>query len=97
MAEIKTEPVRAQRVNDIDSDDVPPGAFEFFTSGDRTDAGMIFACPCGCGQLGSLSFRPEPSPSWDWDGNREQPTLLPSVHRVGHWHGWLQGGVWTSC
>lgn len=29
---------------------------------------------------------------WGWDGNEDQPTLTPSVHCIGHWHGWLRGG-----
>lgn len=24
-------------------------------------------------------------------------TLTPSVHAVGHWHGWVQNGEVTSC
>lgn len=29
---------------------------------------------------------------WGWDGNREKPTLTPSVHTFGHWHGWVRNG-----
>lgn len=88
--------VTAQRVDDIE-EDAPAGAFEYFSSGDREIAGMIYACPCGCGRLVALDFRPHPSPSWEWDGNTEKPTLSPSVHDVGHWHGWLRAGIWESC
>ena len=31
--------------------------------------------------------------AWGWDGNTESPTLFPSVHTVGVWHGWIRGGV----
>jgi hypothetical protein len=96
MGEVKTQPVTANRVQDIDVEGVPPGAFEYFTASGRENAGMIYVCPCGCGALGSLNFRPHPSPSWDWDGNMEKPTLTPSVHHIGHWHGFLTGGVWVS-
>jgi len=94
--EIRTLPVRAQLVDDVDRDGTPAGGFEFFTSGGRPEAGMLFRCPCGCGKLQSLDFRPHDSPSWEWDGNRDAPTLQPSVHMVGHWHGWLRAGIWES-
>lgn len=29
---------------------------------------------------------------WGWDGNEEQPTLTPSIHALGHWHGWIREG-----
>lgn len=96
MADVKTPPVRAVRVDDIDEGGAP-GAFEYYRDREREVAGMIYMCPCGCGHQAALSFRPHPSPSWDWDGNRDAPTLQPSVHHVGHWHGWLRAGVWESC
>lgn len=34
---------------------------------------------------------------WTWDGNRERPTLSPSIHAVGHWHGYLRAGRFESC
>lgn len=98
--EVKTQPVKAQRFDDIDDVRKQPGAFEYYKSGDRYPAGMIFSCPCGCGRQRSLQFRPADEPeraSWQWDGNVESPTLQPSVHWRGHWHGWLRNGVWTSC
>lgn len=97
MADVKTQPVVATLVDDIDAVRATPGAFEFYKAGERFPAGMIYSCPCGCGVQGALAFRPHESPSWEWDGNREKPTLTPSVHHVGHWHGWLTGGVWISC
>lgn len=97
MSEVRTAPVKATRCEDIDEVRASPGAFEYYQDGDRFPAGMIYCCPCGCGATGALRFRPAQSPSWDWDGNRDAPTLSPSVHHVGHWHGWLRGGVWVSC
>lgn len=109
MAEVRLPaPVKATLVDDIDIADgeasgAVPGAFEFtLNHGDEMGAppsGMIYVCPCGCGRAGFLGFRgrsnPE-RPSWIWDGNREAPTLSPSVHHVGHWHGYLRGGYWTQ-
>ncbi|MFA5897919.1 MAG: DUF6527 family protein [Hyphomicrobium sp.] len=97
MSEVKTQPVKATRFENIDDVENMPGAFEYFRDGDRYPAGMIYTCPCGCGRIVSLDFRPHSSPSWEWDGNREAPTLSPSVHHVGHWHGYLRNGVWESC
>lgn len=100
MAEIRTAPVKALLVEDIDAVlRAQPGAFEFYVDHGRDGdvAGMIYCCPCGCGVTGALAFRPRPSPSWEWDGNREAPTLSPSVHHVGHWHGWLRNGIWENC
>lgn len=33
---------------------------------------------------------------WAWDGNLERPTLHPSIHRKGHWHGYLVDGKFKS-
>lgn len=30
---------------------------------------------------------------WRWDDNEEKPTLEPSVHTHGHWHGFVRGGM----
>lgn len=29
---------------------------------------------------------------WLWDGNREAPTLSPSIDIVGEWHGFIRNG-----
>ncbi len=29
---------------------------------------------------------------WSWDRNKEKPTLNPSLHAVGVWHGWVKNG-----
>lgn len=34
---------------------------------------------------------------WGWDGNEASPTIEPSIHWVGHWHGFLRNGVLVSC
>lgn len=96
MAEVRTIPVNAVRVDDLDAVTHKPGMFEYqFGKGDFPIA-MAFVCPCGCGHVGHLAFEPDPSPSWQWDGNLEKPTLSPSVWQPGHWHGWLRAGVWES-
>lgn len=84
-----------------DIDDASAGDFEFYSAGKVANAGLIFRCPCGCGRLSGLNFKPLPSPSWQWDGNEDAPTLTPSVHSLEedgstHWHGYLRAGIWES-
>lgn len=97
MSEVQIPaPVKAVRVEDIDDESASAGTFEYYRDGERYPGGMIYQCPCGCGAQGALRFRPAESPSWEWDGNVEIPTLSPSVHHVGHWHGFLRGGQWVQ-
>lgn len=89
--------------------DQPPGSFDFYVSSASggKPAGLLFMCPCGCGQLNSVSFRDTNEgerPSWVWDGDEDKPTLTPSINilqtndkgeRIGeHWHGYLIAGRW---
>ena len=39
-------------------------------------------------------IRPYPGdrPQWHWDGHVNAPTLTPSLHWVGVWHGWCEHG-----
>lgn len=61
---------------------------------------LFYVCPCGCGHIGRLTVglrhKPTASPSWHWNGSVTEPTLAPSVHHVGHWHGWLRDGYWSA-
>lgn len=34
---------------------------------------------------------------WGWDGDTERPTLTPSIHTPGYWHGYLTSGKLKSC
>lgn len=29
---------------------------------------------------------------WSWNGDNDIPTLTPSLHAVGIWHGWVRDG-----
>lgn len=96
MSERRTEPVKATHIEDWDEflKGEVPGAVHL--RGDR----LWYTCPCGCTANGSLrvgnGFKPPESPSWAWNGSLDKPELTPSVHHVGHWHGWLQGGICRS-
>jgi len=34
---------------------------------------------------------------WQWDGNEDAPTIMPSIHVLEHWHGWMKNGELVSC
>lgn len=34
---------------------------------------------------------------WGWDGDEKKPTLTPSIHAPGQWHGYLKAGRLESC
>lgn len=57
------------------------------------------------GSAAHLPVRPVPEQmkdlngghSWAWNGDLNRPTLTPSVHIVGSWHGWIRDGHMQSC
>lgn len=61
---------------------------------------MWYCCPSGSGEISPLTvgagFKPPSSPSWNWNSSKTEPTLSPSVNRVGRWHGWLRDGYWVT-
>ena len=55
---------------------------------------VYFQCPRG--RSGGVPIAPLKNPNgatWQWDGNRETPTLTPSINCNGAggcgWHGWM--------
>lgn len=34
--------------------------------------------------------------SWEWDGNRDAPTITPSLDWIDTWHGWMRNGELVS-
>lgn len=85
----------------------PGGSFVFTTSeGHDEPAGMLYQCPCGCGAIHGANFKGYGGgyAEWDWDGNRDKPTLSPSLGLWPkddkgnyHWHGFLKAGVFEEC
>lgn len=60
---------------------------------DGTERGYLYAIPIS---------REGDSQHWGWDGNRESPTLSPSIDRhpswlCPGWHGWMRAGRLESC
>lgn len=79
--------------------------WEFYEK-DSADASLNFVCPCGCGEVDFITVkRPIGNPNvyqreWKWDGNRETPTITPSILRRGskcQWHGYLTNGEFVNC
>jgi hypothetical protein len=101
--------VEAVFVGDDEDRDYRAGEWNFYGTQDTDRHGILFGCPCGCGELKSVAFkasRPE-RPCWTWDNNEVKPTLTPSILiyqmndqgvKAGeHWHGYLTNGVFKSC
>ena len=77
-----------------------------FYSRRNTDAycGLLFLCPCGCGELGGVMFNvPETADlndaKWEWNGQATGITLKPSILRKSKcaWHGFLTDGQFVEC
>jgi hypothetical protein len=66
-----------------------------FTDGDGY---LIVRLHAGDDGIAAIAVKPDPDipgkPVWRWDGNREAPTLEPSIlhHSNPPWHGWLRAG-----
>lgn len=86
-----------------------PGACYFVRHADDPEdagpAGLIHACPCGCGARTVLYFRGRGRGKQEWDVIGEWPvvTLSPSIgvkpkdaNGAYHWHGWLRAGVFEE-
>lgn len=109
MPDVKTAPVRSTFVEyaDFFDDEMMAKVPGSICEDPDTPGRWLYACPCGCGASGGLRVaagtKPPTSPSWLWNGSKDEPVLSPSVHHVGHWHGWLGGssgerpGFWISC
>lgn len=83
--------------NAMYQDDYRPEPGDFEILDDITGPRSIALCCPGCGSVSRLSLRPGNGPDWQFDGNRQQPTLHPSIHHLQCWHGWLRSGQFVSC
>lgn len=94
---------KAVLVDEVDADGLAPGSYAFFTAytEPRAIRGMIFVCPCGCGDRSPVHFTTGETthPRWTWNGNREKPTLTPSLNKTSGclWHGYLTDGEFREC
>ena len=74
--------------------DLPAGSAQWTEDGPNQN--LIFICPCGCAAVRSVPVKgPQ---KWNWDGNKELPTLTPSILIIGEcrWHGFLTQGEWRT-
>ncbi len=99
--------------NDSWPDDAPVGTFDIEVNGIESyplaTGHIAFKCPNGrfCSVLIGPQFvqRPEKGKCniWAWDGNKESPTITPSINCVTHdedgqptgccgWHGFITNG-----
>lgn len=92
-------PISMKRVADMAAVD-NPGDFYWRTVNDQKHLGVAIPRPhanfSGDWVLNLLPVEPGKANrgiSWQWDGNEDQPTLTPSVHCIGHWHGWVRCGM----
>lgn len=80
-----------------------PGDAFFTTNNKGEKQGLEFVCPCGCGDKSYIPFTNTEystgGEAWDWNGNETEPTLSPSLQRVGgcEYHGHLRSGVFVEC
>ena len=82
-------------------DDLAPGVGKVHTY-DNGRSILFYVCPCGCAMANQLAIYTEGQQphGWKWNGDREQPTLTPSIQMVEgtcRWHGFLQDGVFEEC
>lgn len=83
--------------------DWPAGHFAF-SSPDKDGTlylHMVLPVGDGDGKFCCIPVKtgPKESGAWQWDGNREKPTLTPSVwhHSTPDWHGWITAGRMVGC
>lgn len=110
--ELNDSGLRVSRINavavEMPSDTMPhlPGEFVWLET-DGKIVGMHFACPCGCDAIHGAHFG---EGKWQWDGNKESPTVTPSLGLSAsgngaiapdgsgyHWHGFLRNGYFEEC
>jgi len=78
---------------------LPVGASQWQNGTDGNIAGLAFVCPCGCGSIGTTAVVKGFGTKWNWDGNKEFPTLTPSIQKLTacKWHGYLTKGEFVPC
>lgn len=77
---------------------IDPGDAQFNTS----CTGIGFVCPC-CGDSRFIPLKPSDPNGWGFDGNRDRPTITPSIffnmhhpQAKCHWHGYITAGIFKT-
>jgi hypothetical protein len=96
--------ITGRRLKPEDDGEFAPGDFQFqpVTQDGVTGEYLLYTCPRHPGSMCGVPLKPLSNPphnsGWTFDGNRDAPTLAPSVNCVGGcgWHGWIQAGTWSD-
>lgn len=75
-----------------------PGDFSWDSEADGKR--YLYLCLPGSTHMEAIKVKrgaPGGNRVWGWDGNEETPTIEPSIHAVGSWHGYLRAGRLVSC
>jgi hypothetical protein len=81
-----------------------PGDFCWLVRENGDVATLLLLCP-SCGTEHGIGVKPGNPTGYDWNGDREKPTLRPSIFfKWGHgarnqgcrWHGYLTAGEWRD-
>ncbi len=91
---MNTETIDANYVGNGEPD--KPGDFSY----DDNFSYIYIVLPGEEGRSSALQIqRGEPGGPrvWGWDGNVSNPTLVPSIHCIDHWHGHMVNGRLISC
>ena len=75
--------------------------FEFIgDGGDGKPKWLRFPCQGREGGECMIALRPHQKnsagASWEWDGNKERPTITPSINCKDCWHGWIRNGEFVT-
>ena len=101
--ELKRLNVRSFMWTDEGANNVRPGDFYWIVDEDSDTYDIVIALPCTHSYYNYkfswiYSRWPVNAPGenhkrrWDWDGEKDKPTLTPSLHMLEYWHGFLIKG-----
>lgn len=92
---------KGRRIPAASSADLSPGDFQW-ADDERRPKWLFFGCPRGRDEC-CVPIAPQKNgagASWKWDGERDAPTLTPSINCNGKagcgWHGWLKRGEFVE-
>ncbi len=79
------------------------GDYAFRDVENEVEKQLYFIALCPTGDHFCIPIRKEGEPGaakcWVWNGNRERPTITPSIflNPPTGWHGWVTDGVMKTC
>lgn len=82
---------------DLDDDDHIERVGDFFWEQKDRGRVLVVAIPCSSKSgwtysKWTIDHKNHCDAQWSWNGNEDRPTLNPSLHAVGVWHGWVRDG-----